>query len=302
MTFLIISDSESFIKQLQEYTKQIDKKIKLCISDFNKENLLKVKKYFDNSALCIIYSGVKAKKISKEKLADISFITGIINTNQIQILTNISCLEQNYAENKKLINIIESKEEITDYITKKYKTILKQDKINTAKKALFNKGIPFTADCFAANIAKNKTNICNLFISAGIDINSRDDVGTPMLNVAVRNDNEELTKMILDCGADINAVSKDRGYTAVMDAVWKGNKDITKLLISRGAELNTISKEGQSNLVLAVGADKVDICKILVENGADPDIKDQMGMSAYNYACLFKKDKILEIIKPFHKE
>ena len=123
-----------------------------------------------------------------------------------------------------------------------------------------------------------------------------------MLNVAVRNDNEELTKMILDCGADINAVSKDRGYTAVMDAVWKGNKDITKLLISRGAELNTISKEGQSNLVLAVGADKVDICKILVENGADPDIKDQMGMSAYNYACLFKKDKILEIIKPFHKE
>ena len=64
----------------------------------------------------------------------------------------------------------------------------------------------------------------------------------------------------------------------------------------------TISKEGQSNLVLAVGADRVNICKLLVENGSDPDVKDSMGMSAYQYATLFKKEKIAEILKPFHKE
>lgn len=301
MTFLTISDSESFIAQLQETVKTIDKKAKLYTSDFEKENLTKVKKYFNNSSLCIIFSSSPADKLSKQKTSDLAYVSGIINTNKIQILTNLDYLITDYAENKKLLVKMTKKEEVFSYISKKYKTLVKQDNLNSAKKALFNKGIPFTPDCFASSIAKNKTEICNLFISAGIDINSRDDLGTPMLNVAVRNDNEELTKMLLDCGADINAVSKDRGYTAVMDAVWKGNKDITKLLIESGAELNTISKEGQSNLVLAVGANNIAICKMLAENGADPDIKDQMGMSAFNYATLFKKEKILEILTPYHK-
>ena len=302
MTFLTISDSESFITQLQETIKSIDKKAKLYSSDFANENLLKVKKYFNTASLCIIFSAAACDKLSKQKSNDLAYISGIINTNKILLLTNIDFLLPDYAENKKLIVKMGGKDEIFNYITKKYKSLEKQDKINSSKKALFNKGIPFTPDCFASSIAKNKAEICKLFISAGIDINSRDDLGTPMLNVAVRNDNIELTRMLLEYGADINAVSNDRGYTAVMDAVWKGNKDITKLLIEQGAELNTISKEGQSNLVLAVGANNIAICKMLAENGADPDIKDQMGMSAYNYASLFKKVQIQEILKPYHKE
>lgn len=302
MTFLTISDSESFITQLQETIKSIDKKAKVYSSDFANENLLKIKKYFNSASLSIIFSAAACDKLSKQKANDLSYISGIINTNKIQLLTNLDFLIPDYAENKKLLVKMGGKDEVFSYITKKYKSLVKQDNVNSAKKALFNKGIPFTPDCFASSIAKNKAEICKLFISAGIDINSRDDLGTPMLNVAVRNDNIELTKMLLEYGADINAVSNDRGYTAVMDAVWKGNKDIAKLLIEQGAELNTISKEGQSNLVLAVGANNIAICKMLAENGADPDIKDQMGMSAYNYASLFKKVQIQEILKPYHKE
>ena len=37
-------------------------------------------------------------------------------------------------------------------------------------------------------------------------------------------------------------------------------------------------------------------------NGSDCDVKDMMGMSAYNYAVLFKKTRIVDILKPFHKE
>ena len=108
--------------------------------------------------------------------------------------------------------------------------------------------------------------------------------------------------MIYELGADINASSDDRGYTAVMDAVWRGNEKITKYLISKGADLNTINKEGQTNLILAVGANRESLVQLLAENGADPDVKDMMGMSAYNYAVLFKKEKLVEILKPFHKE
>ena len=303
MDILVLSDNKKFIEELRETIKSLDKTktTKLYISDFAHENIIKIKKYFDSACTCIVFSTSAAEKLTKQKICDLAFVSGVLSTKKVQIISNIDLLSEFYA-NKKLLNLVQSKDDILNYITKKYKTLLKQDIINTAKKSLFAKGIPFTADCFASSIAKNKTELCNLFISAGIDIDSRDELGTPMLNVAVRNDNEELTKMLLDCGADINAVSNDRGYTAVMDAVWKGNKDITKLLIERGAELNTISKEGQSNLVLAVGANNEAICKLLAENGADPDIKDQMGMSAFNYATLFKKVKILEILKPYHKE
>ena len=178
---------------------------------------------------------------------------------------------------------------------------MKNDTKRSSKKKLLEKGIPFTPDCFGTYIAKDKTDICNLFISGGIDINSRDENGTPMINIAVRNDNEELVKKFIKLGADINAVSEDRGYTPVMDAVWRGNLELTKLFIKEGAELNTINKEGQTNLVLAVGANKTKIIEALAKAGADPDIKDQMGMSAYGYASLFKKEEILSILEPYHK-
>ena len=41
---------------------------------------------------------------------------------------------------------------------------------------------------------------------------------------------------------------------------------------------------------------------MLVENGADPDVPDSMGMSAYGYAQLFKKDEIAAILEKYHKE
>ena len=62
------------------------------------------------------------------------------------------------------------------------------------------------------------------------------------------------------------------------------------------------NNSNQSILVLAVGIGKENICRILAEGGADPDIKDSMGMSAYEYAVLFKNEKIVKVLAPFHKE
>lgn len=182
------------------------------------------------------------------------------------------------------------------------------DSIKTAEcsaeafSALFDDGIPFTADCFAEHISKNNLEICRRFIDAGIDINCRTSDGTPMLNIAVRSEQPEAVEWILSLNVDIDALSDDRGYSAVMDAVWKSNVEITKLLIARGANLNFIGNDGQSVLVLAVGAGVFEICRLLAEAGADPDIKDRMGMSAYEYAKLFGKADIVELLQKYHKE
>ena len=75
---------------------------------------------------------------------------------------------------------------------------------------------------------------------------------------------------------------------------------INKLIsaVTAGLSLLTIT----ASSVLAVGANRENIVKLLAENGADPDVKDMMGMSAYNYATLFKKQRLVDILKPYHKE
>ena len=303
MNFLVITDDEQFSQQVCIAIREKENSAKISTSDFETKNLKKVKKHIEDLSLLLIYKNDSNQAAFIENsLLTISIFSAHASAKEVLVLTNIKEISDANILSKDSIVYLSKKQEMISYIKKQYQIISDVNAKRLAKKKLLNKGIPFTPDCFGTYIAKNKTQICNLFIQGGIDVDSRDENGTPMLNIAVRNDNEAFVSKLIELGADINVVSEDRGYTPVMDAVWRGNLDITKLLVNKGAELNTINKEGQTNLVLAVGADKVDIVKILVKHGADPDIKDWMGMSAYGYATLFRKDNIIKILKPYHKE
>ena len=300
MTFLLISQNDIFSKVITSSITEIEKNAKIHTSDFSLCKIRKTIKQFEKLSLILIFKEDNVN-ITSEELSTLSSITGFAVAKDILVLTNIKELYNLSFLQKDSIVYLKTKNEFINYIKQKYESISLNDTKRSSKKKLLEKGIPFTPDCFGTYIAKDKTDICNLFISGGIDINSRDENGTPMINIAVRNDNEELVKKFIKLGADINAVSEDRGYTPVMDAVWRGNLELTKLFIKEGAELNTINKEGQTNLVLAVGANKTKIIEALAKAGADPDIIDQMGMSAYGYASLFKKEEILSILEPYHK-
>jgi hypothetical protein len=190
---------------------------------------------------------------------------------------------------------------LLDAIKQDFPQYIAEEKKQIAHNMLFKEGVPFTPDFFAFHIAANHERLCRLFVAAGLDVNCRDAAGTPMLCMAARHNRKELLEWLIVQGADINAVSKDRGYTAVMDAVWKTNTAIIKTLVEKKADLNTISRDGQSVLVLAVGTGNEEICRLLAENGADPNVKDAMGMSAIQYAHLFKKDAIAAVLEKYAK-
>lgn len=200
-----------------------------------------------------------------------------------------------------LIQSFESEDDLISFISESSAQILQEQQEEDSYNYLFENGYPFDGDNFARYIEKWNEKICRCYVDAGMDVNISDSEGTPMLNIAARADNIEAARWLVSCGASLDSVSKDRGYTAIMDAVWRGNAEMTKFFIEKGAELDTISKDGQTMLVLAVGADKTEIVKMLAENGADPDIKDGMGMSAYDYANLFKKTEILSILEKYRK-
>ncbi|MCM1321975.1 MAG: ankyrin repeat domain-containing protein [Bacteroides sp.] len=169
----------------------------------------------------------------------------------------------------------------------------------TAKQKLFDTGVPFTADSFAHLVAANNKKSCRLFFDGGFDVNSRDSDGTPMLNIAVRCENIEFVEWFLELGADIDAVSEDRGYSAVMDAVWKNKQKIVELLLQHNPRLDFISRDGQPILVLA--SNNAAVSAMLAEHGADPYIKDKMGMSAYDYAVLFSNKPLVDVFNGLKK-
>jgi hypothetical protein len=171
-----------------------------------------------------------------------------------------------------------------------------------ALKKLTDKGIAFTTDSFAEQIEHSRLENCKIFVEAGMNVNSVNSNGVPMLCQAARHGSKSIVKFLLDKGADIDSVSKDRGYSAVMDAVWKSHSEIVELLCKKNANLNFISRDGQSVLVLAIGGPDFNICKTLIKYGASPYIKDKMGMSAWDYAVLFKQNDFIKLVEEAQKK
>ena len=300
MKWLILSDNKDVIESSQRFIIENNKKDKTICAALELKSLSANKKNFRELCACIIYADAPSD-IQADLGAALSSVFGCLAAEKVSVITNIKLLYEDPVFGKDIAISCATPDNLIEVLKKKYNKISDEASMRLAKQKLLDRGIPYTSDCFGTYIAKNKPDVVHEFLAAGMSINARDDLGTPMLNIACRNDNFDFVQMIYELGADINAISEDRGYTAVMDAVWRGNEKITKYLISKGADLNTINKEGQNNLILAVGANRESLVKLLAENGADPDVKDMMGMSAYNYAVLFKKQKLVEILTPYHK-
>lgn len=229
----------------------------------------------------------------------LAYLTGYIHGKGIPSF--ISGLKKEQVMLSDILIWHENAKELTDSLEENFPSFIAEEKKLEAKKKLFNAGIPFTPDTFSIHIAQENMDICEDFLEAGMDINCRDSAGTPMLCIAARSGKKEAIEWLVQNGAEINAISKDRGYSAVMDAVWKMNAEIVELLIKLGANLNFVSNDGQTALIVATGSSNSKICEMLAKNGADPCYKDHMGMSALDYARLFKKNALVDLYQEYAK-
>ena len=86
--------------------------------------------------------------------------------------------------------------------------------------------------------------------------------------VATNTGDAELTRRLLDAGADINALD-DHGQTALMNAAHNGHLEVVELLVKRGANLNHTAKYHLTALMLSVIARHAEVVRVLVQAGAD---------------------------------
>jgi ankyrin repeat protein len=110
--------------------------------------------------------------------------------------------------------------------------------------------------------------------------------------------NPSYFKRLLLAGASPNAKSTSGGGTrALQYAVESGDIKICELLVENGANPNLKDNIGLTSLHSAVYHKKTKICKILVENGADVDAKDKNGETPLEMAKRHKHTDIVKILK-----
>jgi ankyrin repeat protein len=129
-------------------------------------------------------------------------------------------------------------------------------------------------------VVQNDTAAVSSLISSGsVNLN-----GEPWpLHRAAEHGRVEIMTLLLDAGADINAVNYSR-YTACHWAIWNNHFDALKLLVERGANLGVLDSDGRSLLSFVSHCDRSErFVTLLIDAGAPID-----GLSNGEFMMLVK--------------
>ena len=91
---------------------------------------------------------------------------------------------------------------------------------------------------------QGKTPELRQYVSAGIPVNLTNHKGDTLLMLAAYHGHVDTVSMLLELKADVN-VQNDRGQSPIAGAVFKGYTEVTKALVDGGADLYS----GQPNAV-----------------------------------------------------
>jgi cytohesin len=108
-------------------------------------------------------------------------------------------------------------------------------------------------------------------IEHGADIKARDSADFTPIHLAALGCNEEMIRVLLEKGADVNAKSfEESGYTPLYSAISGGAPlSVVKLLVARGADVNARgSPDACAPLCLARKVGRKDIVEFLQSRGA----------------------------------
>ena len=132
--------------------------------------------------------------------------------------------------------------------------------------------------------AGGQAGLVRTLLAAGADANVCDEEGRTPLMVAAQVGVVATLQVLLEYGADVDAVDGVKQQTALMSAIPLGYLPNIKCLIEAGADLNARDWEGNTALHYAVEHNYIYTVGVLLAAGADASLSNELEKSARDVA------------------
>lgn len=122
-------------------------------------------------------------------------------------------------------------------------------------------------------------------------------------HIACTRDNPHIVNTFLQNGVEVDGcIPFDQsglgGFTALHYAIHNNCYQVTELLLNNGANVNAITKDNWTPLMFAVTFEFILIVQLLLARGADVSIKSSQGLTAIHYAFNAKRriDSLVDML------
>ncbi|MES2783966.1 MAG: ankyrin repeat domain-containing protein [Pseudomonadota bacterium] len=124
------------------------------------------------------------------------------------------------------------------------------------------------------------------------NVESRTPQDESPLMIASLRGHLELVRKLIDRGADVNKT----GWTPLHYAATSGHVPVIALLLEHHAYIDAESPNKTTPLMMAVHYGSPEAVRHLLEAGADPSLKNQLGMTAVDFAHRANRKDMAELV------
>ena len=135
------------------------------------------------------------------------------------------------------------------------------------------------------------------YITAGTDVNTKDEDGRTALHLAAYNGHTEIAKLLLANNADVNVMDAV-GQTPLNIAAGNGDTELVELLIAKGADVNAKTRSERTPLhPAAIGGHKK-VVELLIAEGVDVNAQEKYdGTTPLDLAIAFEHTETANLLR-----